>query len=203
MTIIQGAELIQTLVKNGVIRGKDTLSREAYVHLVIVARDYILFQKKQGGDILTTNASVVSQPKEYPIQNNAVILPKGYNIQGITALELLTKGGNYLEHSIFPLYAGAKNIVDNMFTYYMPLAGSIEFKNLPFNAKKVRLYSVAGADINDNVSNDIMYLILKEVMKLGQMSEEKRKDTSADGNTTDDILQAQIRTQTNVPNQVV
>lgn len=90
-----------------------------------------------------------------------------------------------------------------MFTYYMPLAGSIEFKNLPFNAKKVRLYSVAGADINDNVSNDIMYLILKEVMKLGQMSEEKRKDTSADGNTTDDILQAQIRTQTNVPDQVV
>jgi hypothetical protein len=203
MTVIQGAELIQTLVKNGVIRGKDTLSRQAYVQLAIVARDYIIFQKKQGGDILTTNASVVSQPSEYVIQNNQVILPQGYNVQGITALELLTKGGGYLEHSVFPLYAGAKNIVDNMFTYYIPLAGSIEFKNLPFNAKRIKLYSVAGSDLNDNISNDIMYLILKEVMSLGQMSEEKRKDTSADGNTTDDILQAQIRTQTNVPNQVV
>jgi len=156
MTIIQGAELIQQLVKNGVIRGKDTLTREVYVYLVTTARDYILFQKKQGGDILTTNASVVTQPKEYQIQNNTVILPKGYNIQGITSLELLTKGGNYLDHSIFPLYAGAKNIVDNMFTYYIPLAGSIEFKNLPFNAGKVRIYSVAGSDINDNVSNDII-----------------------------------------------
>lgn len=202
MTIIQGAELIQQLVKNGVIRGRDTLTREVYVYLVKTARDYILFQKKQTPDILTTNASVVNPPKEYKIQNNMLTLPQGYNIQGITSLELLTNGGDYLSVP-FPLYAGAKNIVDNMFTYYIPLAGYIEFKNLPYNAKKARIYSVAGSDINDNVSDDIMFLILKEVMKLAGISEEKRKDTSADGNTTDDILQAQIRTQTNVPNQVV
>lgn len=201
MTIIQGAELVQQMVKNGVIRGRDTLTREVYVYLVKTARDYILFQKKQTPDILTTNASVVNPPKDYDIQNNMVKLSEGYNIQGITSLELRTKGGEYLSVP-FPLYAGAKNIVDNMFTYYIPLAGYIEFKNLPFNAKKARIYSVAGSDINDNISDDIMYMILKELMKLAGLSEEKRKDTSADGNTSDDMLQAAIRNQTNVPNQI-
>ena len=46
MTIAQGGEFIQRLVKNGVIRGRDTLRKEDYQNLVILARDYILFQKK-------------------------------------------------------------------------------------------------------------------------------------------------------------
>ena len=202
MTIAQGGEFIQRLVKNGVIRGRDTLRKEDYQNLVILARDYILFQKKQGGDLLSSNYSVVSAPKDFPISNHEVLLPNGYNIQGIQNLQLLTKGGQLLETSIFPMPAGLGNIVDNMFTYYEPMATQIRFKNLPFNAKKVRVYSIAGSDANDTVSNDIMFLIIKETMKLGQLSEEKRKDTSADGNTQDDAIQEQIRQQANNPNQI-
>lgn len=203
MTIAQGGEFLQRLVKDGVIRGRDTLKKDDYMHLVMLARDYILFQKKQAGDNFSTNSSVTSIPKVFKIQNGKVVLPQGYNVQGIKTFELLSSGEDYLEYSLFPLDAGAKNMVDNIFIYYIPLAGQVEFKNLPFNAKKVRIYSIAGSDINDTVSNDIMFLILKEVIKIGQLAEQSRKDTSADGNTTDDILQAQIRTQTNVPNQIV
>lgn len=83
------------------------------------------------------------------------------------------------------------------------MAGNIEFKNLPFNAKWVRIYNIAGADLNDTVSNDVMWLIIQQAMKLGQLSEEKRKDTSADGAGQDDAIQTQIRLQDNQPNNLV
>jgi len=203
MTIAQGGEFIQRLVKNGVVRGRDTLTKYDYMHLVTLARDYILFQKKQGGNSFSTNSSVTAIPKVFKIQNGQVVLPQGYNVQGIKTFELLTASEGNLGVSIFPLDAGAKNLVDDIFVYYIPLAGQIEFKNLPFNAKKIRIYSIAGADLNDTVSNDIMFMIVKEVMKLGGLSEQIRKDTSADGGRTDDMIKAQIESQTNTPNYTI
>lgn len=203
MTIAQGGEFIQRLVKNGFVRGRQTLTKQDYMNFVILARDYFLFQKKQGGYSFSTNSSVTSIPKIYKIQNGQVILPQGYNVQGIKTFELLSASEQRLGHSIFPLDAGARNLVDDIFTYYVPMAGLIEFKNLPFNAKKVRIYSLAGADINDTVSNDLMFLIVKEVFKIAGLSEQVRKDTSADGGGTDDMIKAQIEAQTNVPNYTI
>lgn len=203
MTLLQGAELIQNLVKNGVLRGKETLKKEHYVYLVSIARDYILFQKNKTSNNFTTNNSVVSLPKTYKIEQGVISFPNTFNPQGIVSFEILSGAKQEIDITLFPLYAGAKTLVNNIFSYYIPLANGIEFKNLPNNAKYAKIYSIAGADLNDNISNDIMFLILKEVTNLGNISEQKRKDTSADGNTTDDILQAQIRTQTNVPNQII
>lgn len=202
MTIAQGGEFIQRLVKNGIVRGRDTLTKQDYQNLVMLACDYILFQKKGIGDLMTSNASVVNIPKVHNIQDSLVTLPKEFNVQGIVQFELLTRAQEKLDIAIFPLNASAKNMADQMFTWYIPLAGQIEFLNLPFNAKKVRIYAIAGSDINDNITNDIMYLIIDRALKIGQLSEQKRKDTSADGNTQDDGLENQIRQLINQTNAI-
>ena len=202
MTIGQGGEFLQRLVKNGVIRGRDTLNKKDYQHLVMLARDYILFQKSNIGELLSTNYSVVSKPKVYDIQSGFVTLPTSLNIQGVVRLQLLTKGEEVIGKTIFPLYAGS-NAMDDIFTYSQLIAGGIILLNIPYNAKKVKVYNIAGADENDTVSNDIIYLILKEAMKIGEISEQKRKDTSADGNTADDLLKAEIEKNTNAVHGMV
>jgi len=204
MTLLQGAELVQNLVKNGLVRGDDTLKKEHYVYLIAIARDYILFQKKGTTFQYSTNSSVVNKPKEYEIKNGVATLPPTLNMQGIVSIALLNTHKQPIDNDIFPLYAGAKSIVSNMFSYYIPLASAIEFLNIPTQAKYVQIYSISGADLNDNVSNDIMFLIIKEVINIGFNSEKQiNKDTTADGVGLADIIQTQIREANNTPNKII
>lgn len=203
MTIFQIGELLQNFVKNGVVRGRDTLSREDYMDLVIIARDHILFGLTKGGQLVNSDIQISAQERDLPIDNGAVALPSKFNIQGITGMKFLTKADEEIDDMIIPVDAGESNsIVDRLFTYALLTQNSIKFRNKPQNAKKIRLWSMAGSSPDDEVSGDVAFLIFKEVMKLGQMSEEKRKDTSADGNRFDDYLANQIRQFQNAPNNI-
>lgn len=204
MTIGAIAELIQQLVKNGVVRGRDTLDIAYYESLVITARDYLLFSNTRDKVAeMFTRFKVSAPPQDYEIKGGVVELEEGFNIQGINGVAGLSKSKEVVCKLMMPISSGEQYLVcDTMFTYYIPTQSQITFVNLPQKAKYLRVHSIAGSRLTDEVSNDLAFVIIQQVFKLGQMSEEKRKDTSADGNGFDDYLQNQIRQFSNSPNNI-
>lgn len=203
MTIRQIGELLQRFVKNGVVRGNDTLTIRDYQNIAILARDYILFDKKRATSSMVFLQMDVSKENQYKILGEYAELPSGFNVQGISSVTLMTEAKKPLDATLLPVSGAQFNIVtDGLFSYYAPLHNKLKFKNIPPNAYYANVVSLAGTDPDDEITNDIAFAIFKECMKLGQMSEEKRKDTSADGNKFDDYLQNQIRQFINSPNNV-
>lgn len=204
MTIGQIGELLQRFVKNGVVRGADTLSKEDYMDLAVLARDYILFELRKGGSLNGHDTQVSTDPKFYPIKNKFVALPYAFAIQGIKGIFLANVDKEEIDDMVLMVDAGEKmSISDQIFTYAFVTQNSITLKNIPDSAKYVKLYNIAGSDPEDDLPSDIAFMIFKECMKLGQLSEEKRKDTSADRNNFDDYLQNQIKQFINAPNKIV
>jgi len=204
MTIGQIGELLQRFVKNGVVRGADTLTKEDYMDLAVLARDYILFELRKGGSLNGYDTQVSTDPKFYPIKSKFVALPAGFAIQGLKGIFLANADKDELDDMVFLVDAGERmSISDELFTYAFITQNSITLKNIPNQAKYVKLYNIAGSDPEDDLPSDISFMIFKECMKLGQLSEEKRKDTSADRNTFDDYLQNQIKQFINAPNKIV
>lgn len=204
MTIEQIGELLQRFVKNGVVRGAETLSKEDYMDLAVLARDYILFELRKGGALNSFDTQVSTAPKFYPIANKYVELPKGFAIQGLKGIFLTNSDKEELDDMILMVDAGERmSISDDLFTYAFVTQNSITLKNLPNEAKYVKLYNIAGSAPEDDLPSDVAFMIFKECMKLGQLSEEKRKDTSADRNNFDDYLQNQIKQFINAPNKIV
>lgn len=203
MTIRQIGELLQRFVKNGVVRGNDTLTIRDYQNIAILARDYILFDKKRATNSMVFLQMDVSKENQYKIVGEYAELPSGFNVQGISSVTLMTEAKNPLDATLLPVSGAQMNIVtDGLFSYYAPLSNKLKFKNIPQNAYYANVVSLAGTDPDDEVTNDVAFIIFKECMKLGQMSEEKRKDTTADGNKFDDYLQNQIRQFINAPNNI-
>lgn len=205
MTVAGTAELVQTLVKNGVIRGRDTIDIAYYESLVIAGRDYVLFTnpKQDNGRNLFTLMKVSAAPKDYEIKDGMVTWDSGFNIQGINGVATLSKSKQVIGSLMMPLSSGEEYLVSNsFFTYYIPTQAGSTFVNLPKGSKYFRVHSIAGSHLDDEISNDLAFIIIQQVMKLGQMSEEKRKDTSADGNGYDDYLLNQIRQLINAPNNI-
>jgi hypothetical protein len=204
MTIAQIGELLQRFVKNGTVRGRDTMTKQDYANLAILARDYILFAKKSGdNNMFFKIADVEAEPKDIEIKSDTVILPIGFNIQGITNVALLDKSETEMPDMVIRVSGGESvNITDKIFIYFILMQKKGTFKNRNGKGYKLRLYTIAGSDPGDQVSNDVAFIIFKECMKIGQMSEEKRKDTSADGNTFDDYLKNQIKQFINAPDNI-
>lgn len=201
-TIGQLGELIQRLVENGVINSNTNLTSQDYTDLVFSARDYILYQRKVG-NLTLTNSQVVQVPKEYDIKNGKAILEENFNIQGIDGAVLIDLSGYEMEDMIMPLSPSASHLISNsIFTYYLPNQSFIEFKNLPKNAKKIKLFTIAGSSEDDIVSEDIAFLIIQQVMKIGQLSEASKLDSSADGNNNEDAIKNQIRQLINQPEAI-
>lgn len=202
-TVRQLGELIQILVENGVINSNTNLTSDDYVHLVFSARDYLLYQRKLN-NLTLTNSQVVQVPKDYAIKDNKIVFEDNFNVQGIDGGVLLDAGGHEMDDMIMPLSHSSSTLVSNsIFSYYLINQDFITFKNLPSNAKKMRLFTIAGSSEDDIVSEDMAFMIIQQVMKLGQMSETAKIDTSQDGNNQDDALRAQVRQLINTPNQVV
>jgi hypothetical protein len=92
MTIGAIAELVQQLVKNGVVRGRDTLDIAYYETLVISARDYLLFSNTRDKvSEMFTRFKVSAPPHDYEIKGGVVELEQGFNIQGINGVAGLSK----------------------------------------------------------------------------------------------------------------
>ena len=205
MTTAQIAEQLQRFVKNGIIRGRDTLDDDDYMQLTILARDYVLFELKRGNDMAYMDLEVTNVEHILPIKNQRVIFPKGYNAQGISGAELLDSSECPTD-DIFPIPKNASPLINNsLFTYYKIGQSDIEFKNLPSNAKFLKLWNVCGTDIDDEISNSVAWLIFQQIMKIGQSSEQlmKDKDTSADGSGMSDMVREQIKQLINHNNGVI
>lgn len=204
MNIKGVAELCQSLVRGGVIRGKEPMDISYYEHLVIAARDYFIFEKKKGINPLFMNMEVTSSITDIDIKGGVAELPSDYNTQGISGAVTLSKSGEVNCDMLLPISGGGQYLVcDSVFSYYIIEKNRITFKNIPKNSAKLRLHSIAGSDVNSEISNDLAFLIIKEVFKLGQASNEKRPDTSADGNPNDDYIANQIRQFINAPDKIV
>jgi hypothetical protein len=204
MTIAQIGELLQRFVKNGVVRGQDTLEAEDYQDLAILARDYVIFEMRRGGASISSDTQVSTDPKYFEIKTKQVVLPKGYSVQGIRGMLFASSNKEEMDDAILPVDGGEKmSISDDIFTYAFITQNLITFRNLPQGAKYLVLYNIAGSSPDDDLPSDVAFLIFKECMKLGQISEEKRKDTSADRNNFDDYLQNQIKQFINAPNKIV
>lgn len=201
-TVEQLGELIQRLVENGVIRSDTKLDRDDYTHLVFSARDYLLYQRKVN-NLTLTNSQVVAEPKDYKIDNGKAYWEEGFCIQGIDSAVLLNSGDEEMDDLLLPMAASGKRLVaDSIFSYYLINTKYAEFINLPRNSKKIRVYSIAGSSPDDVVSEDIAFMIIQQVMKLGQMSDTAKTDTSADGNNFSDDMKNQIRQLINQPNTI-
>jgi hypothetical protein len=205
MTVGDIAELVQQLVKGGVVRGRDTLDIAYYENLVISARDFLLFsQTRDKNSELFSRIKVTSTPKDYEIKDGVVELEAGYNIQGLNGVAGLSKSKQVICSLMMPLSSGEEYLVcNNFFTYYIPTQSRITFVNKPNDVKYLRVHSIAGSNLDDEISNDLSFLIIQQVMKLGQMSEEKRKDDSADGNGFDDYMKGMIKSYINNPEKIV
>lgn len=198
------AELCQSLVRGGVIRGREAMDISYYEHLVMSARDYFIFEKKKGVNPLFLNLEVTSSITDIDIKGGVAELPENYNTQGISGAVALSKSDEVNCDMLIPISGGGQYLVcDSVFSYYIIEKNRITFKNLPKGSAKLRLHSIAGSDINSEVSNELAFLIIKEVFKLGQASNEKRPDTSADGNPNDDYIANQIRQFVNAPDKIV
>ncbi len=203
MNIKQIAELCQKLVSGGVVRGDYPMDISYYEHLVMAARDYFSCEKKKGTNPLFLNLEVTSSSNDIDIIAGVAILPEGYNTQGVSGAATLSKSGEINCDMLIPISGGGQYLVcDSVFSYYIIEKDRITFKNLPKNSSKLRLHSIAGSHIEDEVSNDLAYLIIKEVFKLGQASNEKRPDTSSDSNPNDDYIANQIRQFINAPDKI-
>ena len=207
MTLNQIAELIQRLVKNGVVRGRDTLEVEDYLDTAILARDYVLFEARKGNQMLYMDMGLVNTEHIFTIKNGAVSFSevRGYNPQGISgSVELLDNSGENMGILLLPIASSTGMLVsDSVFSYSMISQSGITFKNIPKEAKKAKVYNVCGSSPDDEVNNAIAFMILQQIMKLGQLSEAQPKHTSADGNGFNTMLQEQIRQLTNTPNQIL
>lgn len=204
MNVKQIAELCQKLVSGGVVRGDYPMDISYYEHLVMTARDYFIFEKKKGISPLFLNVEVTSSVNDIDIKGGVAMLPQGYNTQGISGAVTLSKSGEVNCDMLIPISGGGQYLVcDSVFAYYVIEKDKITFKNLPKNSSKLRLHSIAGSHVEDEVSNELAYLIVKEVFKLGQASTEKRPDTSADGNSNDEYIANQIRQFINAPDKIV
>ncbi len=205
MTIEQTAELIQQIVKNGVVRGRDTLDKSYYEFLVIAARDYVLFSNtKDKNNELFSRIKVTAPPRDYEINGGLVELPEGFNIQGINGIAGLNRQKDVTCKLMMPLSSGEQYLVcDTFFTYYVPSQRQISFVNLPENVKYLRIHSIAGSHMDDDVSNDVVYLIIKEAVTMLLPTEEIRPDTSADNNAMDDYIRNQIKQFINAPNNAI
>lgn len=204
MTLNQIAELIQRLVKNGVVRGRDTLEVEDYLDTAILARDYILFEARKGNQMLYMDMGVVNTEHIFPIQNGVVTFTKGYNPQGISGVELLDNSGEDMGILLLPMASSASILVsESLFSYYFISQSGIKFKGIPKEAKHLKAYNVCGASPDDEVNNAIAFMILQQIMKLGQLSEAQPKHTSADGNGFNTMLQEQIRQISDKPNHIL
>lgn len=201
-TIAQLGELIQRLVENGVIRSDTNLNVDDYSDLVLAARDYLLYQRKVN-NLNLVNGQVVSKPKDYPIKDGKVMWEDGFCVQGIDGAVLLDAGGNEMPDLINPISPSTSALIyDSIFSYYIPNTEYCSFKNLPRKAKKLRVFSVAGSSVDDVVSEDLAFMIIQQVFKLGQASDAKKTDSSADGNNWTDDMKAQVRQLINQPNAI-
>ncbi len=201
-TIAQLGELIQRLVENGVIRSDTNLNVDDYSDLVLAARDYLLYQRKVNNMDLV-NGQVVSAPKDYPIKDGKVTWEKGFCVQGIDGAILLNSGGEEMCDLINPIAPSASALIcDSIFSYYIPNTEYCTFKNLPRKAKKLRIFTIAGSSVDDVVSEDLAFMIIQQVFKLGQASDAQKTDSSADGNNLTDDMKAQIRQLINQPNAI-
>ena len=195
MTLEQIAELLDRFAKDGVIRGRETLDKRDFLDLGIIARDYILFELKKGNEALYLELQVVNTEHILPIEGGKVTFPEGYNPQGISGAELLDNSQNSIDTLLLPMAQGSQQLVSSsVFSYYFIGQKIVTFRNVPKNAKFLKVYNVCGTDPNDELNNAIAFLIFKEVMKLGQLSEAtKNFDTSADGNPFNDMVKAQLQ----------
>ena len=195
MTLEQIAELLDRFVKDGVIRGRETIDKRDFLDLGIIARDYILFELKKGNEALYLELQVVNTEHILPIEGGKVTFPHGYNPQGISGAELLDNSENPIDTLLLPMAQGSQQLVSSsVFSYYFIGQKIVTFRNVPKNAKFLKVYNVCGTDPNDELNNAIAFLIFKEVMKLGQLSEAtKNFDTSADGNPFNDMVKAQLQ----------
>jgi hypothetical protein len=205
MTIEQTAELIQQIVKNGTVRGKDTLDKAYYEMITYAARDSVLFSNTlDKNKELFTRMRVTAPPRDYEIKNGKVELPEGFNVQGINGVAGLTKDKEVAKLLMMPVSSGEQYLVaDTFFTYYVPSQREVSFVNLPNNVKYLRIHSIAGSHVDDDVSNDVVYLIIKDVVTMLLQSEEVRPDTSADNNAMDDYIKNQIKQFINAPNNAI
>lgn len=204
MTLYQIAELIQRLVKNGVVRGRDTLEVEDYLDTAILARDYILFEARKGNQMLYMDMGVVNTEHIFPIQYGIVALPTAYNTQGISGVQLIDNSGEDMGVLLIPSATSASLLVsDSVFSYYFISQNTIKFKNIPQEAKQLKIYNICGSSPDDEINNAIAFMILQQIMKLGQLSEAQPKHTSADGNGFNTMLQEQIRQISDKPNQIL
>jgi hypothetical protein len=203
MTTAQIAEQLQRLVKNGVIRGRDTLDADDYMQLAILARDYVLFELKKGNDMAYMDLEVTNVEHILPIKNQKVEFPSGYNAQGISGAELLDSSEEPVG-DIFPIPKGASPLIRNtVFSYYQIGQTGITFRNIPNTAKFLKIYNVCGASPDDEVSNAVAWLIFQQIYKLGTQSEQIQKDTSADGSGMSDAMREQIKQMINTPNSII
>jgi len=203
-TVAQLGWLIQRLVEGGVIRTDTKLDEEDYTDLVFAARDYLLYQRKISGFNLI-NGQTISPPKDYIIDvDKKVELEKGFSVQGIDGAVLIDGSGNEMSDLLMPMSPSSSALIsDSIFTYYLPNTKYITFKNLPTNAKKLRVFRIAGSSPDDIVSDDITFMIIQQIFKLGMDSEKGVADTSADGNTLNDYQKSQVRQMLNQPNEIV
>lgn len=203
MTIAQIAEQLQRLVKNGVIRGRDTLDIDDYVQLAILARDYVLFELKKGNEMAYMDLEVTNVEHILPILNQKVELPSGYNAQGISGAELLNSSHEPIG-DVFPIPKNASPIIrSTLFSYYLIGQTDISFKNKPNEAKFFKVWNLCGSSIDDEVSNSVAWLIFQQIFKIGQISETAQKDTSADGSGMSDAMREQIKQLINSPNSII
>lgn len=196
MTLEQIAELLDRFVKDGVIRGRETIDKRDFLDLGIIARDYILFELKKGNEALYLELQVVNTEHILPIEGGKVTFPHGYNPQGISGIaELLDNSKNPIDTLLIPMAQGSEPLVSSsVFSHYFIGQKIVTFRNIPKNAKFLKLNNICGTDPNDELNNAIAFLIFKEVMKLGQLSEAtKNFDTSADGNPFNDMVKAQLQ----------
>lgn len=201
-TVAQLGELIQRLVENGIIRSDTNLNVDDYSDLVLAARDYLLYQRKVN-NLGLVNSQVVSKPKDYPIKDGKVIWESGFCIQGIDGAILLNAGGEEMCDLINPISPSSSALIcDSIFSYYIPNTEYCSFKNLPRKAKQLRVFSIAGSSMDDVVSEDLAFMIIQQVFKLGQSSDAQKTDSSADGNNLTDDIKSQIRQLINQPNAI-
>jgi hypothetical protein len=147
---------------------------------------------------------VTSPPRDYEVKDGRVELPKGFNVQGINGVAGLNAHKQVVSSFMMPISSGEQYLVtDSFFTYYVPSQCDITFVNLKSYVKYLRIHSIAGSHVDDDISNDVVYLIIKEAVSMLLPTEEVRPDTSADNNAMDDYIKNQIKQFINAPNNAI
>ncbi len=200
MKIFQLAKLTLELHKEGVIRTDYGLEIEHVTAIILLARGYLIEQKKINK---TAYSQVAPASTTIDIVGSKAMFPIGFDSSTVNGILLVNTNDDIMCDNVSMLNQQQKNLVcDSIYIYYIVTQKGIEFINLPMDATKVNVLQSSSSTEDDEVSLDIAYLIMQETFKLLRVAETDKKDSSINMNSTSDLVKEQLRSLQNNPNNI-